>query len=191
MLRELRQQSHERIRNGLVGSIGHRAYDVEHRVHREAVRRINGELEALGVVAAHVDEPPQRARLERTHELRCAPPQGDRFRAARGLQLIRDLQQVPDDHLIVPRALRMLVDRLGDEARLGGRRRTVIPRPPRPSLDRLGRQRRARQPDPQLRAAERPVLVALVVGWRRLIILLQQLETLVGDWVQADVLPRA
>jgi hypothetical protein len=63
MLRELRQHAQQRIGNGLVGSVGHRTHDVEHRIDRESMGRVDRELRPLRVVAAHLDQSPQGAGL--------------------------------------------------------------------------------------------------------------------------------
>jgi len=94
------------------------------------------------------------------------------------LQLIRDLQQVTDDHLVVGGALRMVIDRLGDHRRLSRRRGCVIGR------QRVRGESRTRQSYPQLRAPEPAFFEGLVI-------LLQQLEPFVRDGVQPDVIPGA
>ena len=109
-----------------MGGVRHRAHDVEHSIGRESVGGIDRELRSLRVVATHLDQPPQRARLQRAHELRRAPAQRRRLGAAGGLQLVGDLQQVAHDDLIVGGAAWMLVDGFGDHRRLGGRRRSTV-----------------------------------------------------------------
>ena len=51
-----------------MGRVRHGAHDVEDGVHREPVRRVNRELGALRVVAAHFDQPPQGSRLQSTDQ---------------------------------------------------------------------------------------------------------------------------
>ena len=69
MLGELGQHPHERIGDRLVRRVRHRAHDLEDGVHGEPVCRVDRELGALGVVAAHLDQPPQRSRLQRPYQL--------------------------------------------------------------------------------------------------------------------------
>jgi len=169
--------------------VGHGAYDLEHGIHREAVRRIDRELGALRGVASHLDQAPQRRGLQCPDEFGGPTAQRDPLRAPRVLQLIRDLQQVADDHLVVGRVLGMRVDGARDRGgfgRRGGGGRCVIARG-------LCHERRARQAQPQLRRVHAPCAAAVVgtLLLRRRVLLVQKLETLVGEGVQADVLPGA
>src|SRR2546430_15770643 len=113
--------------------------------------------------------------LERTNETRGPPPQSRRLRAARRLELGGNLQQVADDHLIVPGGLglRVLVDGLRDDRRLGGGG---------PGIVRRGRQGRPRQAHPQLGGARIPFPYG--TG------LVRELEALVGERMQLYVRPR-
>ena len=123
--------------------------DVEDRIHGHAVGRIGDELAPLREVPPHRHQPLQRFGLERPNEARCPPPQRRGLRAARGLELGGDLQQIAHDHLIVPGGLRfrVLVDRLCDDSRLGGSRAGVF---------RRRRQGRPRQAHPQLGGSRIP-----------------------------------
>ena len=79
----------------------------------------------------------------------------------------------------------MRVDRLRDHRWLGGGRRSIVGH-------RLRGERRPRESDPQLSAAQSPFSAALVVGrCDGRILLLQQLEPFVCDGMQTDVIPRA
>ena len=124
--------------------------DVEHGVHGHPIGRVVHELAPLHEVAAHLDQAAQRFRFEGADQPGGAAPQRDRFRAARRLQLVRNLQQVAHDHLVVRRrvAPRVLVDGAGDDRRLGRGRRAV---------SRLRREGGTGQAHPQLRGARPPL----------------------------------
>ena len=164
------------MRDRLVRRVRRRLDDVEHGVDRHAVGRVVHELAPLHEVASHLDQSPQRVRLEGADQPGGAAPQRHRLRTARGLQLVRDLQQIADDHLVVRRGIGpgMVVDGAGDDRRLGGRG---------PVVPRLSREGGARQAHPQLRRP-RPAL-----GHGRAVV--HQLEALVGEGVQLDVDPGA
>jgi hypothetical protein len=152
---ELREHPHQRSGHRMLRSLCGRPHHLEDGIDRHPVRSIKHELAALGHIASHFDQAAQRIGPHFRDELRRAPPQLHRFLTADGLQLLGDLQQVADDHLVVGFALGMVVDRLGDHGRLGWWRLVLAD---------LAGQRGARQPDPQLRpahprVAHRPFLV--------------------------------
>jgi hypothetical protein len=98
----------------LSGSLRRGADDFDNRVYRKTVGCIEHELFALSEVAAHLDEALERLRIELTDELRHAAPHGFGCSARILLELLRNLQQVADHHLVVRLRFRMLVDRGGD-----------------------------------------------------------------------------
>ncbi len=149
--------------------------DIEDRVHGHAIGCIGDELAPLREVAPHRHQPLQRFGLEGPNEPRRPPPQRRSLGAARRLELGGDLQQVADDHLIVPRGfgLRMLINGLRDHRRLGGRGPAVV---------RRRGQRRPRQAHPQLGRARIPFP-------GRGTVLVRELQALVRERVELHVRP--
>ena len=167
-----------------MGCIRHRAHDVEDRIDSQSVRRIDRELRTLRAIASHFDQAAQGRRLQRTDQLRRAASQRHRLRAAGVLQFIRNLEEVSDDDLIVRGAMLILIDRLGNDGRLGWRWGRII------CGKRVRHECGARESYPELRAAESPLLGSLGIRGRGLFVFLQQLEPLVRDRMQPDVIPR-
>ena len=102
-----------------------------------------------------------------------AAPQRHRLRAPRGLELLRDLQQITHDDLVIGGGAALVgVDRLCDHRRLSRHGLVVLG---------LQGQRRPREADPELRGP-RPFCGCALAD---------ELEALVGEGVQLDVGPGA
>jgi len=172
--RELGQQPDERVGDGFVRGLRGGLEDIEDRVHGHAIGRIGDELAPLRKVAP---SPPAAAgfRAEGPNEPRRPPPQRRSLGAARRLELGGDLQQVADDHLIVPRGfgLRMLINSLRDHRRLRGRG---------PGVFRRRGQGRPRQAHPQLGRPRIPFP-------DRGTVLVRELQALVRERVELYVRP--
>ena len=81
------------------------------------LRRAEHERTALRGVAAHGHESLQRLGLQRCNQPRGAAPERAEVGARRALQLVGNLQQVADDHLVVGIGAAMVVDGFRDVRR--------------------------------------------------------------------------
>ena len=89
--RELREHAEQRMRNRLVGCLGRSLEERENGLHGHAVARILDKLAPLHEVAAHLDQPPQRVRVQVANQPRGATAQRQGLGSACRLQLLRDL----------------------------------------------------------------------------------------------------
>ena len=166
----------------MVRRVRRRLHEVDHGIHRHALRRIKHELAPLDDVASHLHQVVQGLRLQRRHQAGNALLQRRCFLAALGLEFLRNLQEVAHHHLIVRGVALVIVDGLGHDDRIGGVCRLEIR-----VLVEVSRQRGAGETNPQLGGpAAAPAHLGLVV-FRRLF--LEQLQLLEGQRIKAGVRP--
>ncbi len=127
------------MRDGLAGRGSRRLHHVHDRIHRHAVGGIEHELLSLREIATHVNEPLERVGIERAHEFRDAAPQCHRIGTASRLELLGDLEKIPNDHLIVGSAAFVFLD---GACHLGWLRRRQL------GIGLLDRECRSREPHP-------------------------------------------
>ena len=182
VLRHLREHPDQGVRDVLFFCRRRCFYEVYHGVGRHSLRGVEHEAAALILVATHLEETRQRLRLKRAEHARDATLQRrrlvDRPARAPAFELVGDLQHVADDDLVVGLLALMLLDRPRDHRRLE-RSRVVIRR------RRVRGERRPGQANPELRRASQ---THLILGRLRRVIV-EQLETVVGERVQAHVVP--
>ena len=160
---ELREHPDQAVGDRLAAGVPRRLDDLDHGVNRHAVRGVEDERAALPDVAAHLHQPAQRLGPQRRNQRGRAPAQRAGFLRGGRLQLAGDLQQVPDDHLIVGFGASMFVDRLGDGRRFRGhalrasrRRWRSRPWPGRPTAPRFWSPPGSRLPSPSARRPRSP-----------------------------------
>jgi hypothetical protein len=149
VLRELLEHAQQRVGDRFVTGVARRLHQVDDRVHGHAFGRAEEEAPALGGVAAHGEQPPQGAAVQRGHEVGDPPPEGGRLLRLPRLQFVGDLQHVADDHLIVGVVPAPAVDGAGDPFRRGVEQLLLF-FPGQRILGRAGGERRAGQAQPQL-----------------------------------------
>ena len=177
---ELGQHAHQRVRDRLPFRARGRLHQLNHRVDVHSLRRVEHELSALQIVAAHLEQTPKRCRLKGADKLRNPSLQSRGRRDGRFVvaHLVGDLEQIAHDHLVVRCLAIMFVD--GVRHLFGLERRILAPA--------ISCDRRSREANPELRGA-----AVLRVGWSTtlggLLVVVEQLETVVGERKQLHVRP--
>ena len=118
MRRELGEHSYEPIGNDLAARVGGRLDDLDDRVHRHAAGCAEHKRAALPDVSPHCEQSLQRFWPQSGNQTRRASAERPEIRARRASQLLRDLKQIADDHLVVRSGSTMLVYRLRHNGRL-------------------------------------------------------------------------
>ena len=118
MQRELRQHPDEAVGNRLAARIRRRPDNLDHRVNRHAVRRIHDEAATLVGITSHF-----RRRLSVSgfsDPMSCGSPSEllDLVSVC-GLELMGDLKQIADNHLVVGLGAGVLLDRFRHSRRPG------------------------------------------------------------------------
>ena len=145
MCGELGEHSDQSIRNDLSAHVGGSLEDSDHRLDSHAAGRADHERSTLREIASHCQESLQGLGSQLCDQARGAPTEDSELGARSGAEFIGDLQQIADDDLVVRIGSAMFVDGFRDDRRFS-----------RCGFDRVGgirRQRRAREPDPQMGGA--------------------------------------